>query len=139
MALRYSRRPGVAAQVDHRARVRMPAAGRRRAAVPGMRSLPADPVHMVGDGLDVVVDVRVEVLAGLALVSRALDDVIQVLDHAGGREGVAVVVEVEAPRIAGAFGEDFEHVLRRMEAPDPAVELLPFGSRARPACRRSSA
>ena len=28
-------------------------------------------------------------------------------------ERLAVVVEVEAPRVAGAVGEDFEHVPRR--------------------------
>ena len=46
------------------------------------------------------------------------------LDHADGREGVAVVVEVEPPRVAGAFREDFEHVLRRVKTPDPGVEAL---------------
>ena len=123
------RRPGVAAEVDHRAGVRVAAAGRRRSAVAGVRPLPSDPVHVIGDGLDVVVGVRVEVLARLPLVARALDDVVQVLDDARGRERMAVVVEVEAPRIAGAFGEHLEDVLRRMVAPDAAVQLLALGVR----------
>ena len=37
-------------------------------------------------------------------------------------EGLAVVVEVEPPRVAGAVGEDFEHVPRRMIAPDAGVD-----------------
>ena len=52
------------------------------------------------------------------LYRRALHDVEQVLDDARGREGVAVVVEVEAPRVARAFGEHLEDVPRRMVAPD---------------------
>ena len=131
-------RPGVAAEVDHRPGVGVAAAGRCRAAVAGVRSLAPDPVDVVGDGLDVVVDVRVEVLAGLPLVSRALDDVVQVLDDARGRERLAVVVEVEAPRIARALGEDLEDVLGRMVAPDRAVERAGARRRARRACRRSS-
>ena len=81
-------------------------------------ALAAHPVHVIGDGLDVVVDVGVEVRAGLALVSRARDHVVQMRDDAGGRESLAVVVEVEAPRVAGAFGEDLEDVPGRMVAPD---------------------
>ena len=73
-------------------------------------------------------------LAGLALVSCALDHVKEMLDHADGREGVAVVVEVEPPRVAGAFREDFEHVCRRVKPPDPGVEALTLGGGcARPA------
>src|SRR6187431_470455 len=89
-----------------------------------MRALTPNPVHVIGNGLDVVVDVGIEVLASLALVARALHDLIEVLDHARGRERVAVVVEVETPRIARAFSKDFKDVLCRMEAPDRAVQFL---------------
>ena len=40
---------------------------------------------------------------------------------------MTVVVEVEAPRVARALGEDLEDVLRRMKAPDRAVEPLALG------------
>ena len=43
-------------------------------------------------------------------------------------ERLAVVVEVEAPRVARALGEDFEHVPRRMIAPDAGVERDPLAS-----------
>ena len=77
--------PGVAAEIDHRAGVGVAAAGRVGPAVAGVRSLVADPVQVIGDRLDVVVGVRVEVLARLPLVARALDDVVQVRDDAGRR------------------------------------------------------
>ena len=79
-------------------------------------------VPVVGDRLDVVVRVRVEVRAGLPLVAAALNDVVQVRDDAGRAERLAVVVEVDAPRVARALGEDFELVPRRMIAPDAGVE-----------------
>jgi hypothetical protein len=123
-AVAVLRRPVVSAQVKHRADVCMTTAGGRRSAIPGVRSLPADPVHVIGDRLHVVVDVRIEMFSGLALVLRALDHVKEMLDDADGRKGVAVIVEVEPPRIAGAFREHFEHVLRRVKTPDPGVEAL---------------
>ena len=51
---------------------------------------------------------RVEVAAVHPLEVRAGDDVEEVLDHAVGDEHLAVVVEVEAPGIGGAVGDDFE-------------------------------
>ena len=102
-------RPG-AALVDHQAAVGVAAAGAVGAAVAAVR-VRAVPVQVVGDGLDVVVGVRVEVRARLPLIAAALDDVEGVRNDAGLDEGLAVVVEVEAPRIARAVGEDLEDVL----------------------------
>ena len=77
---------------------------------------------MVGDGLDVVVRVGIEMLAGLALVAAALDDVVKMRDDAGGDEHLAARVEVDAPGVAGAVGEDLEDVPRRVVAPDAGVD-----------------
>ena len=84
---------------------------------------------MVGDRLNVVVRVRIEMLARLPLVPAALNDVIQVRNHAGRAKRLAVVVEIDAPRIARAFGEDFELVPRRMIPPDGRVERDAIGIR----------
>ena len=124
------RRPAVAAEVDHRAGVSVAAAGRIRSAVAGVRPVLADPVHVVGHRLDVVEDVGVEVPARLPLVACAGNHVVEVLDHAGGREGVAVVVEVESPRIARALGEHLEGPRRRVIAPDRPVQPLALGVRS---------
>ena len=59
---------------------------------------------------------------GLPLIAAALDDVPQMGNHAGGRNRLAPVVEVDAPGIARAFGKHFKHVPRGMIAPDARVE-----------------
>ena len=83
-------------------------------------------VRVVGNGLDVLIRVRIEVLTTLALVARAWDDVIQMWDHAGGDEELAVLVVVQSPGIAGTMGEDFELMAHGMVAPDAAVERRAF-------------
>ena len=117
------------AEITHRAACAWPPPAASASAVARVRTLVADPVHMVGNGLHVVEDVRIEVLAGLPFVAAARNEVIQVLDHAGGRERVAVVVEIQAPGIAGALGEDLENLAGRVIAPDRAVQFLTLGLR----------
>src|SRR4051812_43598030 len=57
---------------------------------------------------------------------------IQVRNYARGHKRIADVVEIEAPLVAHAFGEDLEDFFRRMIAPDTRVEREPLGiARAR--------
>ena len=56
----------------------------RLVAPPGVVSNVADVMGVVGDRFNVVVDIRVEVPAALPLVSRALNHVVEVGNHAGG-------------------------------------------------------
>ncbi len=93
---------------------------------------------MVGDRLDVVIGVGIEVGPGLPFVPSPLDHLVQVGDHAGGLERLAVLVEVDAPGVARPVGKDLELMLRRMIAPDPGVDRKPLGHRACRACRRAS-
>ena len=99
-------------------------------------------VPVIGDRLDVAVDVRIEVLAALALVDAAGDDVPEVRDHAGADEELALGVVVDAPRVAEAVRDDLEHVLRRVIPPDAAVDLDAVALRGGPretalcVCRR---
>src|SRR4051794_6130308 len=81
----------------------------------------ADVMPMVGNRLNVGVGIRIEMLAGLPLVSGALNDVIQMRNDAGCAKRLAMLVEVNAPRIAGAFGEHFENLPRRVISPDAGV------------------
>ena len=88
-------------------------------------------VQVIGDGFDIRVDVAVEMLAGLTLVVCPLDDMVQVRDHTGGDEGLAVVIEIDTPWIGGPPGEDLELVRRRMVSPDGRVHrcsLVVWGS-----------
>ena len=89
-------RPG-AAQVDHRPGVGVAAAGRVGPAVAAVR-VGAQVVAVIGDRLDVVIGVGIEVLARLPLVAAPLDDVIEVRDDAGGDEHLAVRRRSRRPR-----------------------------------------
>ena len=80
-------------------------------------------VRVVSDRLDVVVGVGIEMLAGLALVAGAGQDVIKMRDHAGRVEELAARIVIQTPRIARAFGEDLEDMARRVKAPDTGVDL----------------
>src|ERR1700693_1473990 len=91
------RRPGTA-QVDHGAAVGVPAAGAVGAIVASVRAA-ADVMAVGGNGLDCVVGVRVEVFAGLPMITPALDNVESVRDDAGLAEPVAVIVVVQAPGV----------------------------------------
>src|SRR5437870_1884493 len=85
-----------------------------------------------GDGLDVVVGVTIEVLAGLALVPPALDDVVQVRYDTGRGKRLAIVVEIDTPWIARAVGEHLELVSCGMIAPDTGIQRSALvGGRAR--------
>jgi len=88
----------------------------------GIVPLVADPVTMFGDGGDIGVGVGVEVLAPLTMVARSLNDVEEVGDDAACEEGLSVVVEIDAPGIAGAVSKDFELMSLGVIAPDACVE-----------------
>ena len=104
----YIGRPG-AAQVYHSAGVGMAAAGRVGPAVAAVRVGP-EVMPVVGDRLDVVIGVWIEMLACLALVPAALDHVIEMRDDARGDEHLPAGIEVDAPGVARAVCEDFEDV-----------------------------
>ena len=138
-------RPALA-QINHHARVRVPAARRRRAAVARVRPFAARVMNVVADGLDVVVNERVdeplirvgvealvrkrflaidvEMLAALPLEPSALNHVPEMRNHAGLNETLAVFVEVDAPRIARAFGEHLEDMFGGMITPHTGVHAL---------------
>src|SRR5688500_9681863 len=67
----------LAAEVNHRAGVSVATAGCVALAVAAVR-VGAEVVYVIGDRLDVIVRVRIEMLPGLTLISSALNDVIQV-------------------------------------------------------------
>ena len=87
-------------------------------------------VGVVTDRLDGRVSVGIEIGSGLLVVDAALDDVEEVGDDAAGGEAVAEIIEVEAPGIGEAAGEDFKFAGLGVEAPDAGVEVesIFFGS-----------
>ena len=140
------------AEVGHHAGMRVAAARGIAAGVARVRAALTGPVDMIAVLFDIVVNVRVngfaaalpiaarlpgvdgEMLAALPLQARALNHVPEVRDHAHLREELSVLVEVDAPRIAAAFGEDLEDVARRMVTPHARIHPLTLlGGRAGPA------
>src|SRR4051812_5971225 len=83
--------PG-AALIDHAAGVSVPAAERVGLAAVVVVPLIARVMAVVGDRLDVVVGVRIEMLPRLPLIAPARNDVKDVRDDAGRREKVAVLI-----------------------------------------------
>src|SRR5947209_19629316 len=77
----------------------------------------------VDDIFDDVIDVRIEMQAGLQSETTALDDVEEMRDHAGFDETLAVLVEVNSPGIAGAFAEQLEDFFGGMIAPDASIDV----------------
>ena len=107
---------------DAQARVCV-AAARRVAAVVAAVRRGAEEMTVIGDGLDVVVGVRVEMLPGLPLVARALDDVEEVRNHARLGKEIAVRIPINPPRIARAVREHLEFLPLRLVAPHARIDL----------------
>src|SRR5262245_58853098 len=74
-------------------------------------------------GLNVAVDVRIEVLPSLALIDSAGDYVPEMGDDAGADQHLSLGVVVDSPRIAEAVSDHLEDVFRRVVTPDAAVDV----------------
>ena len=57
------------------------------------------------------------------MINTALNDVEEMGNDTAGGEAVADIVEVKAPRIGQAAGEDFKILGLGMKAPDPGIEI----------------
>ena len=138
------------ALIDEQARVRVAAAHGVAAAVARVRSLIAEIMPVIGDGFQLAIDERMDrpaaaavrgnacdlvgvrrvVRAALPLIFAALNHVEEMRNHAGLDEALTVRVEVDAPRIARALGEDLELFLGGMIAPDGGIDPLAPGLRS---------
>ena len=119
----------VITQINHRPAMSMsaPCIGRgpgrfRLVAPPGRVRKIANIVLMIRNRFDIIVRVRIEVLATLSMVASTLDHMPQMRNHAGRDKSLPLVIEVDTPRIAGAIHESFKDVLLRMISPDCSVE-----------------
>src|SRR5689334_11520235 len=79
-------------------------------------------MDVVSEGLYVVIDVGIEMRAGLSFETAALNHVAEMRDDAGFNDALAVFVEINSPGIAGAFGKQFEDVFGGMIPPNAGVE-----------------
>src|SRR4051794_40194385 len=90
-----------ATEIDHRAAVRVAAARCAGAAIPRMRR-GGGVMQMIRARLNIFEHEGIEMLSRLPLVMCTLDNVEEVRDDTGGDERLALVVEVDTPRVAGA-------------------------------------
>src|SRR5690606_443059 len=118
--------PMLIAQVEHRSGMGMPATGGGRPEVAGMRPLVAQPVHVIGDGLDIVVGIGIEVFAALPMVPRSLYHMEEMRDNAYRGKRMPIVVEIDTPRVTRAVREDLKYVACRMITPYARVNRCPF-------------
>src|SRR5688572_22486275 len=97
-----------------------------RTAVAGVRSPAPGIMNMIGNRLHVLINVWVEMLPSLALISRPLNDVKQMRYYTGLDKTLPTLVKVDPPRIARAFGEHFELAFGGMKSPDAGIDLHAF-------------
>ena len=81
-------------------------------------------VAVIRNGLNVVVNVRVEMTTCLPVVAPALNDVKHVWNDAGSDERLTVLIKIESPGITGAIGKYLELFIEGVVAPHPGVDLL---------------
>src|SRR6185503_3944847 len=101
----------------HRAAMGMTAAGRirvggeigRLVSPPRVIANIPSVMSMIGNRLDVVEGILIEVLASLPLIPRSLNDVIQMRNDAGRTECLTLIVEVHTPRVTGPPRENVEN------------------------------
>src|SRR5688572_13380692 len=99
--------------------MRMTAPSGCRTEVTRVRPAIAYPMHVVGNSFNIVVSVGIEMLSCLPLVTRALNDMVHVRDHANGNEWMAIIVEIDPPGVARPFREYLELMCCRMIPPYP--------------------
>src|SRR5258706_15088158 len=79
-------------------------------------------MDMVRKGLDIIINIRVEVRSSLAVVPASLCDMEQVWNHARFHNALAMFVEIDAPGIARAFAEKLEDMFGGMIPPDARID-----------------
>ena len=83
-------------------------------------------VYVLGNGLDVIINMGVKMLASLSMKASALHYVPKVWNYAGGNEKLSSIIEVYSPWVTSAPAKDFEFFLGGMIAPYPGVDALTF-------------
>src|SRR4051812_43012617 len=116
MAMRVAHEHGAAifsgegiTQVEGQACVGMAAAGDGiGCAASAFGPVAATPVEVIAGGIDLPVNMRIEIVSLHPLVMSALDHMPEVGDDVVGHEHLAMFVVIQAPGIGGAFGEALE-------------------------------
>ena len=81
---------------------------------------------MIADGLDVVVDVRIDVRLRLLVIDPALHDVKEMGDDTTRGKTMTDVIEIEAPGVGQTSSKDLKGFGHRVKAPDAGIDELPL-------------
>src|SRR5690606_37016498 len=91
-----------------------------------MRTRITDPMHMVCDRFDVIVNIWIEMLPGLSNVPSTLNHMVQMRNDTCGNESMPVLIKVQPPGIAGPPGKNLKLMRHRMKPPDAGIEGNPI-------------
>ena len=86
-------------------------------------------VYVLGNGLDVIINMGIKMFPGLSMKAPALHNVPKVWDYAGGNESLSSIIEVYPPWVTSAPAKHFEFFLGGMIAPHASVDALAFAIR----------
>src|SRR5205807_4477445 len=86
----------------------------------------ASPMHMIRKCFDVVINIGVEMRSRLTMVMASLRDMEQMRNYARFHDALAMLVEIYAPGIAGAFAEKLEDMFGGMIPPDAGIDGRAF-------------
>src|SRR4051812_38172378 len=83
---------------------------------------------MIGMLIDKLINVRIKILAVHPFVMSSRNHMEQMPYHRIDEERLPDIVPIKSPGVGGPLANDFKRSTGRMIAPNPTVELLPFGS-----------
>src|SRR5680860_64377 len=115
--------PCIAPQIYHSTGMGVAATGRRGPKITGMGATVSQIMHVVGNGLDIIIGIGIEMLPPLSLIPRPLNDMVHMGNNANGDKGMSIVVKIYSPRVTGTFGKDLELMSGRMVAPYRGIQL----------------
>src|SRR5690606_6266359 len=97
-----------------------------RSEISRMRSPIPHIMNMIGNGLDIIVGIRIKMLPGLTLISGPLDNVEQMGYYTNGNKWMSIIIEIDSPWVTCALGKDFEFTSCRMVPPYAGIQFGPL-------------
>ena len=86
-------------------------------------------VYVLGNGLDVIINMGIKMLSSLSMKAPALHNVPKVWNYAGGNESLSSIIKVYPPWVTSTPAKHFEFFLGGMVAPHASVDALTFAIR----------
>src|SRR5690606_28839640 len=88
-----------------------------------MRTAVTHPMHVIGNRLDIFESVWIKMLSGLAVIPRPRDDMEHMRNDTNCGKSMAVVIEVQTPRVTGSLRENLKYLSCWMVTPDASIDF----------------